>query len=88
MTTNRSSPPQMFFKIGVVNMYINIGVLGSTWLKSLLIRSADLLEKRLQHRCFPVKIAKFLRTNLLWTTCSGCFSTSYAKVGSIRYLDN
>ena len=34
-------------------------------------RPAFLLKKRFQHRCFPVNIAKFLRTAFLWNTfCS------------------
>ena len=29
----------------------------------------NFIEKRLQHRCFPVNIAKFLRTSILKKIC-------------------
>ena len=32
------------------------------------LRSATLLKKRLRHRCFPVNLVKFLRTNFLQNT--------------------
>ena len=61
--TLRSSRFQMFFKIGVLKNFsspflIKLG----PW------RLAFLLKKRFQHRCFPVNIAKFLRTAFLWNT--------------------
>ena len=34
---------------------------------------ARTLLKRLQHRCFPLKIAKFLRTPILRTSANGFF---------------
>ena len=37
------------------------------------LRLANLLKKRLWHRCFPVNFAKFLRTLFLQNTSSGCF---------------
>ena len=37
-------------------------VLESLFNKVVGLRLVTLLKKRLQHRCFPVKIAKFLRT--------------------------
>ena len=33
------------------------------------------IKKRLQHRCFSVKLAKFLRTPFLKNTSGGCFCT-------------
>ena len=33
----------------------------------------NFIKKRLQHRCFSVKFAKYLRTSFLQTTSSGCF---------------
>ena len=42
--------------------------------QSLFVRPAALIKKRLWHRCFPVKFAKFLRTPFskeqIWTTAS------------------
>ena len=37
------------------------------------LRPASLLKKRLQHRCFPVKFAKFLKTPFLQSIPGGCF---------------
>ena len=37
-------------------------------LQTLCLRPATLLKKRLWHRCFPVKFAKFLRTAFLQNT--------------------
>ena len=34
---------------------------------------SNFIKKRLQHSCFPVKFAKFLRTPFLQNTSSGCF---------------
>ena len=34
-------------------------------LKILQISQENIIKKRLQHRCFPVKFAKFLRTPIL-----------------------
>ena len=35
--------------------------------------SGNSIKKKLQHRCFPVKFAKFLRTTFLQKSSSGCF---------------
>ena len=43
----RSSHPEVFCKKGVLKNFL---------------RSATLLKKTLWHRCFPVNVAKFLRT--------------------------
>ena len=48
-------------------------------------RPEVLLEKRLQHRCFPVNIAKFLRTEFLQNTCSLCLSEILCD-DSYRYI--
>ena len=37
------------------------------------LRPSTLLKKRLWHRCFPVKFAKFLGTPFLQNTPNGCF---------------
>ena len=37
------------------------------------MRPAALLKKRLQHRCFPVNFAKFLKPLILQNTSGGCF---------------
>ena len=37
------------------------------------LRPATLFKKRLQHRCFPVNLVKFLRTSFLQNTSGSCF---------------
>ena len=37
------------------------------------LKVCNFIKKRLQHRCFPVNIAKFLRTAFSQNTSSGCF---------------
>ena len=36
-------------------------------------RPATLLKNRLRQRCFPVNVAKFLRTRFSYNTSGGCF---------------
>ena len=33
------------------------------------VKACNFIKKRLQHRCFPVKFAKFLRTPILKNFC-------------------
>ena len=45
---------------------------------SLFLKKAcSFIKKRLQRRCFPENIAKFLRTSLLQNTSGGCVCLSY-----------
>ena len=53
----RSSRSQMFFKIGVPNNFVIF--IGEHLCWSL---ACAFIKKRLQHSCFPVNIAKCLRT--------------------------
>ena len=46
----RSSRLQMFFKISVIKNFANFTL------------KRNFVKKKLQHKCFPVNIAKFLRT--------------------------
>ena len=41
--------------------------------KKLLAVPANLLKKRLRHKCFPVNFGKFLRAPFLHNTSYGCF---------------
>ena len=65
----RSSRPEMFCKKGVLRNFAKFT--GKHLCQSLFfnkvagLRPATLLKKRLWHRCFPVKFAKFLRTLFL-----------------------
>ena len=38
-----------------------------------MLRPANLLKKRLRHRCFLANFAKFSRAPFLWNTSGGCF---------------
>ena len=37
------------------------------------LQSCDFIKKRLQHKCFPVNTAKFLRTRVLKNICERLF---------------
>ena len=39
----------------------------------LSLKACNFIKKRLQHRCFPVNIAKLLRTPFSQNTSGGCF---------------
>ena len=63
---NRSSRSQMFFKIGLLK---NFAIIAGKYLYWGLFfnkfadrKPCSFIKKRLQHRCFHVNIAKFLRT--------------------------
>ena len=71
----RKGRSQMFFKKDVLKNFSIFTGKHLCW--SLLLnkwqvfRSAALLKKRLQHSCFPVNIAKFLRTAFLQNISGG-----------------
>ena len=64
----RSSRLQIFFKIGVLK---NFAIFTGKHLCLCLfnkvagLKSCNFIKKRLQHRCFPVNIVKFLRIPIL-----------------------
>ena len=62
----RSSRSQMFFKIGVLENCAIFTRKHLCWSLFLIKFSKkfikNFIKKRLQHRCFPANIAKFLRT--------------------------
>ena len=65
ITTIRTSRSQMFFEIGVLkvcNIHRKTPVLESLFSKVASLEAYKFIKKRLQHRCFPVNIANFLRT--------------------------
>ena len=98
---DKNSFSQMFFKIGVLknlknlknfskqvflNIHRKIPVLESFFNKVGSLESCNLLKKRLQHRCFLVNIAKFLRTtisikHLRWLLPKGATRTFPLKFG-------
>ena len=44
-------------------------VLGSLFNKAAALQACNFIKKKLQHRCFPVIIAKFLRIPILRNIC-------------------
>ena len=48
----------MFFKTGALKKFTNFTGKHPRWSLFLI----NIIEKRLKHRCFPVKFAKYLRT--------------------------
>ena len=61
----RSSHSQVFFKTGVFKnsqYYRKISVLESFFNKVASLKAYNFIKKRLRHRCFPVNMAKLLRT--------------------------
>ena len=78
VTTIRSSRSQMIFEIGVLevwNIHRKTSVLESLFSKVVSLKAWNFIKKKLQHRCFPVNIAKFLRKFYLKNTTGGCFCT-------------
>ena len=51
------------------NFAILTPMLKSLFNKVTVLRACDFIKKRLQHRCFPVIIAKFLRTPIPKNIC-------------------
>ena len=47
----------------------------SLFLKSCRVEAWNIIKMRLQHKCFSVKFAKFLRTPFLQNTSAGCLKT-------------
>ena len=65
-------PPEVFCKKAVLKYFAKFTEKELCWslflIKSQAFSPAGLL-KRLQHRCFPVYIANFLRTSILKNIC-------------------
>ena len=40
------------------------------------LKTSNVIKKRLQHKCFPVKFAKVFRTAFLQKSSGGCFWTN------------
>ena len=90
ITTIRISRSQMFFEIGVLKLYNihrNMPVLESLFSKAASLEAYKFIKKRLQHRCFPVNIANFLRKLFLKHTTDGCFCT-WNSPGIHREIDD
>ena len=65
-------PPEMFYKKAVLktfDIFTGKHLFCSFFNKVAGLRPVSVLKKRLQHRYFPVNIAKFLRTPILRNIC-------------------
>ena len=51
-------------------------MLESLFIKIAGVQACSFIKKRLEHRCFPVNTAKFLRTAILKASANGCFCVS------------
>ena len=88
--TSRSSRFQMVFKIGVLKSFPNLTgkhLCSCLFLKSLQAEGRNFIKRSLQHRHFPVKFTKLLRTHFLqntsrdyFCTSGDCFCTFFKKV--------
>ena len=59
----KKHPPDMFYKKAVPKNFTIFTGKNMYW--SLFLNSQAYIKRRLRHRCFPVNIAKFLRTLIL-----------------------
>ena len=78
ITTIRTSRSQMSFEISVFkvcNIHRKTPILESLFSKVASLEAYKFIKKRLQHTCFPVNIANFLRKFYLKNTIGGCFCT-------------
>ena len=74
---NRSSHQRCSIKKGVLRDFAKFTgkhLYESLFLNKVIgLEPATLLKKRLWHRCFPVNLAKFLRTLFYRTPLGNCF---------------
>ena len=64
----QKQPPEVFCKkvsLEIRKFHKKTPVLESLFNKVLDLQTCKFIKKRLQHRCFPVKFAKFLRAPIL-----------------------
>ena len=80
---SRSSRSQMWFKIGVLKIFAIFTGKYLCWSLFLikLLNLLNFIKRRLQRRCFPVNIAKFLRT-LFFRLSTVAASTAPSLVSS------
>ena len=68
---------QVFYKNAVLKIFAKYTKKRLCWTlflnKNAGLQYWNFIKKRLQHRCFPVNIAKFLRTSILRNICERLF---------------
>ena len=78
----KTSRTEVFCKKGALNHLVKFTeqslLRGSFSIKVVSLQSATLLKRRLQHRCFPVNVVKYLRTPILIKNSGGllCYLSS------------
>ena len=65
---SQKQPPEAFYKKIVFESFAIFTRNHQRW-SFFLIKVCNFIKKRLQHRCFPVNIAQFLRTPTLKNVC-------------------
>ena len=60
-------------------------VLESLFNKAAGLKACSLIKKRLQHKCFPLKFAKFLKIPILKNICDNCFCTAHLVTVIVTY---
>ena len=74
---SQKQPPEVFYKKAVFKNFAIFTGKHLCWslflIKLQALWRGTLFKKRHQHRCFPINIAKFLRTPFWRTFANGCF---------------
>ena len=68
------------------NIHRKIPTLVTLFNKVAGAKACDFIEKRLQHRCFPVNIAKFLRAYILKNICQRLLLDTGRRKGNAMYF--
>ena len=79
--TAQKQPPEVLCKKDVLNNFAKFTVKHLYWCLffNKVAQAYNVIKKRLQHRCFPVKFAKFLRTPMLKNICKRLVLIAYRK---------
>ena len=75
---SQKQPPEAFYKKAVLESFAIFTRNHQCW-SFFLIKASNFFKKRLQHRCFPVNIAQFLRTPTLKNVCDQLLLYSQLK---------
>ena len=62
-------------------------VLGFLFSKFAGLKACKFIKNRLQHTCFPVNIAKFLRTSILMNICQRLLLKRHGLIVTLCYLN-
>ena len=84
----QKQPPEVFFKKAAPKNFIIFTEEHLFW-SLFLIKTCNFINKRLQHRCFPVNIAKLLRLPILKNICKRLLLLFSAKtIARCSYILN